>query len=92
MDAPTGFGKTYLLVDHVKRYVNSKVMVIVSWTSLCNYYKCLLDRETGSTWSLYSEVGVRDWNPVKNPRVIICYLSLRGLDERVLDNLGEGGG
>ncbi len=83
MDAPTGFGKTYLLIDHIRHYgKNSRVMVIVSWKSLCNYYKGLLEKETNVSWSLYSdrsdhESRICEWDPVKNPRVIICYPSLK---------------
>ncbi len=89
---PHGLCKTYLLVDLVKRSPDSKVMVIVAWTSLCNYYKCLLERETRVTWSLYAEGSVRRWNPATEPHVIICYPSLRGIDEHVIDTLGAGAG
>ncbi len=92
VDAPTGYGKTYLLVDLVNSLPNSTVMVIVSWTSLCNYYKCLLDRETRVTWSLYTDGSVKRWNPATEPHVIICYPSLRGIDEHVTNTLTEGGG
>ncbi len=72
LDAPTGYGKTYLLVDLVNNSPNSRVMVIASWTSLCNYYKCLLDRETRVTWSLYAEGSVKRWNPATDTHVIIA--------------------
>ncbi len=71
---------------------NSRVMVIVSWTSLCNYYKCLLDRETRVTWSLYTDGSVKRWNPVTDPHIIICYPSLRGVDEHMTNTLMEGRG
>ncbi len=92
VDAPTGFGKTYLLVDYVKRYPSSNVMVIVSWQSLCSYYKSLLDKETRFTWSLYLDEHVQEWNLTQNRHAIVCYPSLRQIDERMVEALSARGG
>ncbi len=84
VDAPTGSGKTYLLVEYMRTFCKSKVMVVISWTSLCNYYKSMLEDTTDLHWELYTESTVNKWNPIDNLHVIVCYPSLKGLDERML--------
>ncbi len=84
LDAPTGYGKTFMLVEYAKIYRYRPVLVRVAWRSLCHYYKSLMEQHTGETWELYCSVPkseVRSWMPSRNPRVILCYPSLCMLNE-----------
>ncbi len=95
LDAPTGSGKTFMLVEFCKKYPDRPVLVCVAWRSLCYYYKSLMEEHTGKSWELYCEVNkgkVQLWNPSKNSRVIVCYPSLCMLDLDMSLQFREGWG